>query len=510
VQGTYHSLLRLQSPRRNPMTLTSSAPNTHSPDDDVLPLDAARARLMQMVSALPMGSAPDRVHRFEVEVEAVDPLLWLAAQRAGQRFSFRPRDGRWSTAGVGCALRRDDWGDPIVRQLLASHAMLEACGISGPALYYRAFFDPGAVGKHAPEWSGFEREELLLPLVEVRRVGTSVTMAAQVVGDARKTLAALEELERPTAAPLLPQGLRIAGNADLSRWVDAVDAALGSIAAGSLEKVVLARTRTYSALQAIDPCAVLAALQLEEPSAFHCMIEPHEGSAFVVASPERLFHREGKQVRTEAVAGTSARGPDGGGDDRLAGRLLGSDKNRREHEIVVRRIKTALAPIVVGVTQEESPTIMRLRHVQHLVTAVSALLRDGVGDEQLLRQLHPTPAVCGLPIDAARAFIREHERMHRGLYAGVVGVVAGGLSEFAVAIRGALVHGSDITAYAGAGIVRGSDPDAEWLETERKLAPFDSIVARAADQQNKARGASAQQARETGGAWSGRRMAAGQ
>jgi len=130
VQDTYHSMPRQKSPRRNPMTITSSAPNTHSPDHEVLPLDDARARLTQMVSSLAIGSAPNRVHRFEVEVEAVDPLVWLAAQRAGQRFSFRPRDGRWSTAGVGSALRRNDWSDPAVRQLLASHAMLEARGMS--------------------------------------------------------------------------------------------------------------------------------------------------------------------------------------------------------------------------------------------------------------------------------------------------------------------------------------------------------------------------------------------
>jgi len=492
------------------MTLTSTAPNTHTPDDDVLPLADARTKLIDMVSATAADGGTGRVQRFEVPVETIDSLRWLASQRAGQRFSFRSRDGRWSLGGMGCAMRRSDWKDPAVRQLLAMHANTGTCGLCGPAWYYRAFFDPGAVGKHAPEWSGFERTELLLPLLELRRVGTAVTLSAHVVGDARKTLAALDELELPVPMPMLPQGLRIAGDADLSRWVDAVDAALGSIAAGSLEKVVLARTRTYSALQQIDPCAVLAALQSEEPSAFHCMVEPHEGTAFVVASPERLFHREGLQVRTEAVAGTCARGPDGGGDDRLAGRLLGSDKNRREHEIVVRRIKSALAPLVVGVTQEDSPTIMRLRHVQHLVTAVSAVLRDGIGDEQLLRELHPTPAVCGLPIDASRVFIREHERMHRGLYSGVVGVVAGGLSEFAVSIRGALVHGSDITAYAGAGIVRGSDPDAEWLETERKLAPFDSLVARGVAQHQNARGEDARTTRETGGAWSGRRMAAGQ
>lgn len=509
-QGSYHSPLRQKTPRRTPMTLTSTAPNTNTPDDDVLPLADARTRLIDLISSATVGGSSDRVRRFEVGIEPIDPLRWLASQHAGQRFSFRSRDGRWSLAGIGCAMRRAEWNDSAVQQLLALHANAGACGLCGPALYYRAFFDPGAVGKHAPEWSGFDRTELLLPLLELRRVGTSVTLSAHVVGDPRKTITALEELELSTPMPLLPPGLRVAGDADLSRWVDAVDAALGSIAAGNMEKVVLARTRTYSALQQIDPCAVLAALQSEEPSAFHCMIEPREGSAFVVASPERLFHREGVQVRTEAVAGTCARGPDGGGDDRLAGRLLGSDKNRREHEIVVRRIKSALAPLVVGVTREDSPTIMRLRHVQHLVTTVSAELRDGIGDEQLLRELHPTPAVCGLPIDASRAFIREHERMHRGLYSGVVGVVAGGLSEFSVSIRGALVQGTDITAYAGAGIVRGSDPDAEWLETERKLAPFDSLVARAAVQRQNARGDDAQQMRETGGAWSGRRMAAGQ
>ena len=184
----------------------------------------------------------------------------------------------------------------------------------------------------------------------------------------------------------------------------------------------------------------------------------------------------------KAVAGTCGRGPDPASDDRLAGRLLASDKNRREHEIVIRRIESVLSPMVESLACDESPSVMRLRHVQHLMTTARGQLRSQFDDAQIISELHPTPAVCGWPVEQSREFIREHERMSRGLYSGVVGITSPSHSEFSVAIRTALINNPEMTAYSGAGIVRGSDADAEWLETTRKLSTFDAIVVRASNE----------------------------
>ena len=109
------------------------------------------------------------------------------------------------------------------------------------------------------------------------------------------------------------------------------------------------------------------------------------------------------------------------------------------------------------------------------MTGVSARLADDVRDGALLAAMHPTPAVCGTPTEAARAFIAANEADQRGLYAGAVGLVSASRSDFAVGIRSALVHGDQAVAYGGAGIVQGSEADAEWLETARKMESFDAV-----------------------------------
>jgi len=469
--------------------------------DGCLPLAEALAALRTVIASQAHArNHHELLQRFEVEIEPTDLLRWLAAQPAGKRFYFKNRESTLASAGLGQAAKFSSWQDPMLRQVLSrigqtnvrpgqsrdssSHSFGSESSESSEVMFFHAgCFDGGAVGKHAPEWAGFERMQIILPLVEMRRTSETV-LAVHVVGDAKQALIALEECEAPLERLSLPRGLRISTDGDPVAWADGIDAALGAIASGSIEKVVLARTRGYCAIESIDPCAMLAALMEEEPRAFHFMVEQVPGCAFVGASPERLFRRVGDVVHSEAVAGTCGRGPDAASDDRLAGRLLASDKNRREHEIVIRRIESVLLPMVEVLDCAESPSVMRLRHVQHLMTGASGTLRPMIDDAQILSQLHPTPAVCGWPVEESRQFIRNHERMSRGLYSGIVGITTASHSEFSVAIRTALICGNEMTAYSGAGIVRGSDADAEWLETERKLSSFDAIVVRAGNERH--------------------------
>lgn len=471
--------------------------------DGCLPINQAVAALrMAVASQATFKNHKECVQRFEVEIEPTDLLRWLAAQPAGKRCFFKNRESTLACAGIGHAAKFSSWQEPLLRQALSQpqrasapmgeltdrSSQLTHAGPSEAMFFQASFFDGGAVGKHAPEWAGFERMQITLPLVELRRTHETV-LAVNIVGDVKQALIALEQCESPRDYLSLPRGLRIATDGDQAAWADGIDAALGAIASGSIEKVVLARARGYCANETIDPCAILAALMEEEPTAFHFMIEQVPGCAFVGASPERLFQRIGDVVHSEAVAGTCGRGPDAASDDRLAGRLLASDKNRREHEIVIRRIESVLSPMVEVLNCDPSPSVMRLRHVQHLMTGASGRLRKMIDDPQVLSQLHPTPAVCGWPVEQSRQFIRDHERMSRGLYSGIVGITAASQSEFSVAIRTALISGNEMTAYAGAGIVRGSDADAEWLETERKLSSFDAIIVRAGNERNEAQSA---------------------
>jgi menaquinone-specific isochorismate synthase len=160
--------------------------------------------------------------------------------------------------------------------------------------------------------------------------------------------------------------------------------------------------------------------------------------------------------------------------------LDGSDtefggKELREHELVVRDILDRLTPLVEGLEADDAAGVMRLARRRHLYVRIEGVARAGVTALDVLAALHPTPAVGGRPRDQALRFIDEAEGFDRGLYGGFVGRVGRDsdgteTAEFAVGIRSALITSDAIRLYAGAGIVPGSDPAAEWAEVEGKMS----------------------------------------
>jgi menaquinone-specific isochorismate synthase len=164
-------------------------------------------------------------------------------------------------------------------------------------------------------------------------------------------------------------------------------------------------------------------------------------------------------------------------DAHLASALRGSEKDRREHQLVLDGILSALSPLCVWLDSPPSPSVLALPKLQHLSSPVRGWLRAETSLGDLLARLHPTPAVGGAPRDAALRWIADLEDRSRGWYAGPVGWVAREQADLAVAIRSAVVEKRWITVFGGAGIVRGSDPDAEWDETGRKAASLLSLFA---------------------------------
>jgi salicylate biosynthesis isochorismate synthase/menaquinone-specific isochorismate synthase len=169
---------------------------------------------------------------------------------------------------------------------------------------------------------------------------------------------------------------------------------------------------------------------------------------------------DGRVLETEALAGSAAPGQAEG--------LGGRDKDRREHDSVVRYILSALRPIAERVTADSEPALLQLKNVVHLRTGIRAELRNGVTPGQVVAALHPTPAVGGVPREHALGFLHEHEELDRGWYAGPVGWIGPTRAHMAVALRSALVRGDTARIFVGAGIVQGSCAEAEWRETEIK------------------------------------------
>jgi menaquinone-specific isochorismate synthase len=202
---------------------------------------------------------------------------------------------------------------------------------------------------------------------------------------------------------------------------------------------------------------------------YRYLLAPAANTAFIGASPERLFRATNDRVESEAVAGTVPRGQSTATDEQLARLLQESRKDNREHQFVVDGIVADLQPLSETVAAMATPQIVKLQRVQHLISPIVARLRSGVSPMQVLEALHPTPAVCGTPRDRAMLSLRQLEPFDRGYYSGPLGVILPEQVDICVALRSALIGGASVSLYAGAGIVAGSDPDIEWLELEQKL-----------------------------------------
>jgi menaquinone-specific isochorismate synthase len=251
------------------------------------------------------------------------------------------------------------------------------------------------------------------------------------------------------------------------QWASTVLRALEHIRRGDVEKVVLARQMTVTADQEFSIADVVERLIGAQP---HCYV--FMADRFMGASPELLVERRGREVRSRPVAGTVP-----GSDARALAWLGGSEKNRREHQLVVDDVSRSLSAFCTEPVNVSGPAAQPFADMAHMVTDVLGRLGASGSPApsalELALALHPTPAVAGTPTEAALHVISDLEPLPRDRYAGPVGWVdSNGDGEFAVALRCGEVHFNRARLYSGAGVVAGSDWRDEWLETEAKFGPM--------------------------------------
>lgn len=248
----------------------------------------------------------------------------------------------------------------------------------------------------------------------------------------------------------------------------AVRDAVANIRAGKLEKVVLARDLVAELAPYFDLRPVLERLAKKYPTCWVYSVDGMFG-----ASPELLVRVSHGQVSARVLAGTAGRGTDPGVDAAIATALAASAKNTFEHAFAVDSLVQALAPFCSQVDADPKPFSLALPNLWHLASDVHGVLLESASVLDLAAALHPTAAVAGTPRLEAQKLLAELEDFDRGRYAGPVGWIgADGDGEWAIALRGAQIEGRTVRAFAGCGIVEGSEPDAELAETELKFAPM--------------------------------------
>ena len=253
--------------------------------------------------------------------------------------------------------------------------------------------------------------------------------------------------------------------------------ALAQIETGDLHKVVLARQLHGRSDRPVDPVA-LASRLAQDPSVLTYLVDlsPISGLAdnwMVGATPELLIARRGRHIQSNPLAGSARRSADPWRDEQAGRALLQSEKDIREHALVVDYIMDILAPHCTSLSSK-GPALQSTASMWHLGTRIEGELReegDGAPSAAALAaMLHPTPAVAGVPKAAAMATIAVLEPNSRGFYGGAIGWDdSAGDGQWYVALRCAEIRGRDLILHAGAGIVAGSDPDAEVAETQAKF-----------------------------------------
>jgi isochorismate synthase len=364
---------------------------------------------------------------------------------------------------------------------------------AGPLLLGGFAFD--AQRPTTPLWEGYPHGRLILPKLLFTHDDDDMWLTTNVIvtpdTDPDVDAQTVEALQANVLAALRSNGHRLHGpngygqRAHISRqelhpaaeWQAEVARAVRVIQSNEFEKVVLARAVQLHSTQDFNSASALRVLAANYVGCYLFAIARDDGShrelCFLGATPEQLVRLRGDEVHAMSLAGSIRRGETPEADAELGLALLASAKDRREHDVVTQTVAESLDEACVSLRIAETPKLLKLGNIQHLCTPITGRLSNGYTIFDLVERLHPTPAVGGRPREATLHFIREHEGLDRGWYAGPVGWVnAEGEGEFAVALRSALLRGDTATLFAGCGLVADSDPEREYAESELKFKPM--------------------------------------
>ena len=416
---------------------------------------------------------------------------FLCQARGGPRFAIEHRCSGLALAGAG-----------ITAELVAWSDRFRAIERQARALYAGAVIDPDGPQQREPRlfggfafqdnfvpdntWTIWSPAWFVLPHFQFSQTknGAWLTLNVQIPEEEepaetlvelraalRARCKALQEGAHAGETAASPRLLALEYPMTRSTWERIITTARQRIRDTALEKVVLSRVAEMRFSAAPDVDQALATLRESYPDCWRFLFEPRSGHAFFGATPELLTELKGRQLRSMALAGSAHRGDSPATDEALAQQLLNDQKERHEHALVVDAICARLGDL--GKLQGPAgPQVLKLANIQHLLTPLTCTLHRAGGLLPLVEQLHPTPALGGVPRELALKHISELEPVPRGWFASPVGCLDQRLDGiFVVAIRSAISQERRLWLYAGVGVVADSVAQREWEESELKFQP---------------------------------------
>ncbi|MGI0119836.1 isochorismate synthase [Zooshikella sp. RANM57] len=418
---------------------------------------------------------------------------WLSGQTVVPQLYWQQREQTLTVAALGSADTLKDIG--LVSELTASVEKRLAGTVIGDG---RPRYWGGVGFDQTQAWQNFPGALFFLPSLSLEAQGGQQHLIVQTYLEhvdqwpikrlALRKLVSDLHWSLPKQPPL-PHYVHCHDEPNVEGWQRQVKASLDAIKQGVCDKVVLSRRRRLRFNHHVSPWQLLTIWQTSRPHLsypFCLCLQPGEG--LVGYSPEQLFSLLNGALTTEALAGSMARSSNPDHDLQFSKALLKSVKLQHENQWVVKFIQQQLATLVKQLILGQL-NVKTLPYIHHLFQPISAQLLSDTTVADILRALHPTPAVKGFPAHSALQIISDLETYHRGWYAGALGYWGKNQAEFCVTIRSAHVHRVSnnnrhslsphvdafhylVDLYSGAGLVDGSEADQEWQELDQKLSQF--------------------------------------
>lgn len=422
------------------------------------------------------------LNRFAIEIEDISPLTWLGFQNDPVKIYFSDRDDNFQQASTGIAKvfndkncnSFDDAVDAIDLSLASCDADIKFFGGAG--------FDFNK--PPSGSWDCFPRYHFSVPKFGIRRENEKTFFAYNVeLTQTQNAETMIEDFQRcfddlifeNDSPPQRSDAIDILKRTDLpdkDQW----NANVSNLTAENIQKVVLSRRSTLELSSSPNPIDILSRVKDKNIKTYDFCFQLNEANAFIGCSPERLFKKRGKDIYSEALAGTRLKGAGPIEQKQFHKELTESQKEQQEHDYVFDEVKGCLNEICSQMQVTGQRDVVLLSYLQHFCSRFEGVLKDGISNKDIINSLHPTAAVNGFPRLSAAREIDKYEQFSRGWFAGPVGWIDRQNADFAVAIRSALVKKKQISLFAGAGIVKSSDPDLEWQETENKMKQFFDVI----------------------------------
>jgi menaquinone-specific isochorismate synthase len=422
---------------------------------------------------------------FSQLVQPLEFTGWLCRQDVFPKLFWMNREKDYSVAGIGIADTIEFNGSGNNDECFQRFG-LSAAGKDSSARYFGGFhFNNQEI--QDPIWEKFSAFSFVLPLIQLTFEHNTFSLSCHLwlersVDPEIKIKALTEVLDRvltdsDCSAMKLPELQDLSYNPDERIWIEQCQKALLTFHSGGMEKIMLARQTVLEFSRSFSPLLFLLQYPYPQNAIYRFYFEPAEHHAFFSFSPERLYRRDNDLLLTEALAGTCSKETINGGDIQASEALLNSEKDIREHKFVKDMIYKELHKICSEIDMQKEVQVLQLNRLAHLYTSCAAKLKpEFQNDSAVLKLLHPTPAVGGVPKTEAMKHIMDLEPFSRGWYAGPVGWISRDAAEFSVAIRSALVNGRFAYLYSGAGLVKGSNPFSEWEEVDQKIGDILAIT----------------------------------